>query len=80
MIAEETRLIVDEVGVTRRIPAGRTIPAQWEQAYEDGEKINEPDTKAQAGPEVDKAQKEADTTKANPVTQAATQAASRRRK
>jgi hypothetical protein len=76
MIAEETRLIVDEMGVTRRIPAGKTIPAQWEQAYEDGESVNEPATKAQDAPEVNKAQQEADTTKTNPVTQAA----ARRRK
>jgi hypothetical protein len=76
MIAEETRLIVDEMGVTRRIPAGKTIPAQWEQAYEAGESVNEPATKAQDAPERDKAQKEADTTKTNPVTQAA----ARRRK
>lgn len=77
MIADETRLIVDEMGVTRRIPAGRTVPAQWEQAYEDGETVDEPADKAQDAPDVDKAQKEPDTTKTNPVTQAA---AARRRK
>ena len=86
MKAEETRLITDEQGVTRRIQAGKVIPAQWEEAYEQGEPvpeetISEGGTKAQNGPDTDKAQRQPDTTKdapaPNPVTQAATQ---RRRK
>lgn len=81
MIAEETRLIVDEVGVTRRIRAGKTIPAQWEQAYEDGETVEEAVTKAQDAPEVDKAQKEPETTKSAGKSLAGlTKPAARRRK
>lgn len=80
MKAEESRYIQDEFGVKRLIRGGRVIPAQWEDAYEEGEPAPERD-KAQAAPDVDKAQKQADTTKAGkPSLAPATGAASRRRK
>jgi hypothetical protein len=77
MKAEEDRYIRDELGVKRLIRGGRTVPAQWEDAYEDGEPATDR-AKAQDGPDTDKAQKEPDTTKSdNPITKAAQQ---RRRK